>query len=89
MDSAEIAASDPRVRAILTEPDAYFSAALRRAWPQAGADIQGALDRRAQDRRNGTGRSETHRLLLRFTRSSRRPIRRYPVSRYDRQDAGL
>lgn len=59
MNSAETAASDPRVRAILTEPDAYFSAALRRAWPQAGADIRVALDRRvqarrAQARRNGT-----------------------------------
>lgn len=39
MDSAELAASDPRVRAILTESDAYFSAALRRAWPQAGAGL--------------------------------------------------
>jgi hypothetical protein len=50
MDSTEIAASDPRVRAILTEPDAYFTAALRRAWPQAGADIQASLDRRARNR---------------------------------------
>ena len=54
MDGAPLAAGDPRVRAILTEPDAYFSAALRRAWPQAGADIQAALDRRARTRRNGT-----------------------------------
>lgn len=54
MDSAELAASDPRVRAILTEPDAYFSAALRRAWPQAGADIQAALDQRARAQRNGS-----------------------------------
>jgi hypothetical protein len=54
MDGAQLAAGDPRVRAILTEPDAYFSAALRRAWPQAGADIQAALDRRARTRRNAT-----------------------------------
>jgi hypothetical protein len=53
-DSAELAARDPRVRAILTEPDAYFAAARRRAWPQAGADIQAALDRRARTRHNTT-----------------------------------
>jgi D-alanyl-D-alanine carboxypeptidase len=53
MESAELAAHDPRVRAILTDPDAYFSAALRRAWPQAGADIQAVLDRRARARHNG------------------------------------
>lgn len=65
MDSAELAASDPRVRAILTEPDAYFSAALRRAWPQAGADIHAALDRRAQARRNGSRSPRLSRLFLR------------------------
>lgn len=73
MDSAELAASDPRVRAILTEPDAYFSAALRRAWPQAGADIQAALDRRALARRNGTRRHRFLRLLRRFLQPSRHP----------------
>ena len=65
MDSAEIAASDPRVRAILTEPDAYFSAALRRAWPQAGADIQAALDRRARTSSNHTGGSRVRAVLRR------------------------
>jgi hypothetical protein len=65
MDGAGLAASDPRVRAILTEPDAYFSAALRRAWPQAGADIQAALDRRARDRRNGARGLRFLRLFLR------------------------
>ena len=66
MDSAGLAASDPRVRAILTEPDAYFSAALRRAWPQAGADIQAALDRQARARRNG---ARSPRFLWLFLRS--------------------
>ncbi len=65
MDSAELAASDPRVRAILTEPDAYFTAALRRAWPQAGADVQAALDQRARARRNGARSPRFLRLLLR------------------------
>jgi hypothetical protein len=65
MESAELAAHDPRVRAILTEPDAYFSAALRRAWPQAGADIQAALDRRARARRNGARGPVFLRLLAR------------------------
>lgn len=68
MDGAPLAAGDPRVRAILTEPDAYFSTALRRAWPQAGADIQAALDRRARARRNGrngTGGGRLLRLLRR------------------------
>jgi hypothetical protein len=55
VDHAELAASDPRVRAILTDPDAYFSAALRLAWPQAGADIQAALDKRARARRDDCG----------------------------------
>lgn len=66
MDGAGLAASDPRIRAILTEPDAYFAAARRRAWPQAGADIRAALDRRARARHNGT---RGHRLLLSFLRS--------------------
>ena len=64
MDSAEIAASDPRVHAILTEPDAYFSAALRRAWPQAGADIQAALDQRTRAGHNGTRRPRFLRTFL-------------------------
>lgn len=54
MDGARIAASDPRVRAILTEPEAYFMAARRRAWPQAGADIHAALDLRARARSRRT-----------------------------------
>jgi len=66
MASAELAASDPRVRAILTEPDAYFSAARRRAWPQAGADIQAALDRRARARHHGARSPRLVRLLLHF-----------------------
>jgi hypothetical protein len=53
MDSTELVASDPRVRAILTDPDAYFSAAMRRAWPEAAADIQAALDQRARARHDG------------------------------------
>ena len=65
MDGAQLAAGDPRVRAILTEPDAYFSAALRRAWPQAGADIQAALDRRARTRRNSIRGRRFLRLLRR------------------------
>jgi hypothetical protein len=54
MDGAEVIARDPRVRAILTTPDAYFSAAHRRAWPQAGADIELELSRRSRARRNGS-----------------------------------
>jgi hypothetical protein len=65
MDSAGLAASDPRVRAILTEPDAYFAAALRRAWPQAAADIHAALDQQARARRNGARYPRLLRLLLR------------------------
>lgn len=53
MDGVEVAAGDPRVRAILTEPDAYFSAAIRRAWPQACADVELELRSRARDPRNG------------------------------------
>jgi hypothetical protein len=71
VDSAKTAASDPRVRAILTDPDAYFSAALRRAWPRAGADVQSALNWRAQARDNGSSVPGFRRLLSRSTRSSR------------------
>jgi hypothetical protein len=46
-----VVARDPRVRSILTHPDAYFSAARRRAWPQARADVELELDHRA--RRDG------------------------------------
>jgi hypothetical protein len=73
MDGAELAAADPRVRAILTEPDSYFSEALRRAWPQAGADIQAILDRRAQVRRH---RSRGPRLLRALHR--RQPVSQSP-----------
>lgn len=69
MDGTGLAASDPRVRAILTDPDAYFSAALRRAWPQAGADIQAAIDWRSRVRRNGTRGPR----FLRWFRRSLRP----------------
>jgi hypothetical protein len=69
MDGAPLAAGDPRVRAILTEPDAYFSTALRRAWPQAGADIQAALDRRARTRRNGRHGTRVRRFLRLFRRT--------------------
>lgn len=65
MDGTGLAASDPRVRAILTEPDAYFSAALRRAWPQAGADVQLLLRHRTQA---GRGGARGPRLLSVFTR---------------------
>jgi hypothetical protein len=76
MDGTGLAASDPRVRAILTEPDAYFSAALRRAWPQARADIELELDRRTRTRGSGIG-------CLRFVRRFLRPGHgRIPVLRY-------
>lgn len=64
MDSAELAASDPRVRAILTEPDAYFAAARRRAWPQAAADIHAALDQHARAQPNGARHPRFLRLFL-------------------------
>jgi hypothetical protein len=64
MDGAEVIARDPRVRAILTQPEAYFSAARRRAWPQARADIALELDRRDRARRNGS-LSLLHSLLKR------------------------
>jgi hypothetical protein len=71
MDHAELAARDPRVRAILTNPDAYFSAALRLAWPQAGADVQAVLDRRARVRRDGANCNRILRLLPRSILPSR------------------
>lgn len=64
LDGAELVADDPRVRAILTEPDAYFSDALRRAWPQARADIEQQLDRRSRTRRDGTRALRFRRTLL-------------------------
>jgi hypothetical protein len=64
LHGAEFLADDPRVRAILTEPDAYFSAALRRAWPQARADIEQQLDRRGRNRRDGTPALRFLRMLL-------------------------
>jgi hypothetical protein len=78
MDHAELAARDPRVRAILTDPDAYFSAALRLAWPQAGADVQAVLDRHAQARREDAGGLRVLRLLPRSILPSRRPRERFP-----------
>jgi hypothetical protein len=66
MDGTELVADDPRVRAILTQPDAYFSAALRRAWPQARADIEQELDRRTRMRRNGTRSLRFFRLFSGF-----------------------
>jgi hypothetical protein len=53
MDERTIIARDARVSAMLTNPDLYFSAARRRAWAQAGADVAADLDRRARARRNG------------------------------------
>lgn len=64
MDGAEPVAADPRVRALLTEPDAYFSAALRRAWPQAGADVELELGRRARARSYGARRRRLFRRFL-------------------------
>ena len=61
-----LAARDPRVRSILTEPDAYFSAARRRAWPQARADVELELHHRRRARRDG------HRGLRRFQAFRRR-----------------
>jgi hypothetical protein len=65
MESAELAASDPRVRAILTQPDAYFAAARRRAWPQAAADIHAVLNQQARAQHNGARIPWLLRLLLR------------------------
>lgn len=67
LDRAGLAANDPRVRAILAEPDAYFSAARRRAWPQARADIQHELDRRTRTRRHAPRALRFLRRLLRPT----------------------
>jgi hypothetical protein len=50
-DRGLVLARDPRVRSILTEPDAYFSAARRRAWPQARADVELELHHRSRARR--------------------------------------
>ena len=63
MDQAELAATDPRVRAILTDPEAYFSTALRLAWPEAGADIQAALANGARARRDDACSLQILRLL--------------------------
>jgi hypothetical protein len=82
MDGAGLLASDPRVRAILTEPDAYFSAALRRAWPQARADIELELNRRIHTRRNDIS---AIRLFRTFLRPRHRLI---PVSHYRPPDQG-
>jgi hypothetical protein len=48
-----VVARDPRVRSILTHPDAYFSAARRRAWPPARADVELELEQRSRARRDG------------------------------------
>ncbi len=61
-----VVAHDPRVRSILTHPGAYFSAARRRAWPQARADVELELDHRSRARRNG------HRRLRRLHAFRRR-----------------
>ena len=53
MDERTIVARDERVSAMLTNPDVYFSAARRRAWVKAVADVAADLDRRARTRRNG------------------------------------
>jgi hypothetical protein len=76
MDGAGLAASDPRVRAILTEPDVYISAALRRAWPQARTDFELELDRRIRIRGSGI------RCLRSFRRFLRLRHRWIPVLRY-------
>jgi len=47
-----LVAKDPRVLAILTEPDAYFDDARRKAWREARVDIATDLDRRARRRGN-------------------------------------
>lgn len=49
----EIVARDPRVLAILTGPDDYFSNARRAAWRKAREDVATDLERRARRRRNG------------------------------------
>lgn len=50
----EIVARDPRVLAILTGPDDYFSNARRAAWRKAREDVATDLERRARRRRNGS-----------------------------------
>ncbi|MPZ95147.1 MAG: hypothetical protein GEU96_09595 [Propionibacteriales bacterium] len=52
MDSTQVSAHDPRVVAILTNPDDYFSKASRRAWAKARADIAAEVNRRARQRSN-------------------------------------
>lgn len=54
-DRSLLLARDPRVRSILTDPDSYFAVARRRAWPQAGAEIEAELDHRRACR-NGNHR---------------------------------
>ena len=46
-----VVARDPRVAAILTRPDDYFSRARARAWLAAGHDIRTDLKRRQSLRR--------------------------------------
>jgi len=48
-----IVARDPRVLAILTRPDDYFTNARRTAWRKAREDVATDLERRARQRRNG------------------------------------
>lgn len=49
----DIAASDPRVLAILRTPDEYFARARRHQWLKAEEDVAADLQRRAERRRNG------------------------------------
>jgi hypothetical protein len=48
-----VVARDPRVAAILTRPDDYFSRARARAWLAAGHDVRSDLRRRRLLRRGG------------------------------------
>lgn len=54
-----VVARDPRVSAILTNPDLYFNDACHRAWDNARADIARELARRARDRRDHAARRPT------------------------------
>lgn len=47
-----VIARDPRVAAILTRPDDYFSRARTRAWLAAGHDVRSDLKRRKSQWRN-------------------------------------
>lgn len=52
MTELEAVDSGLRVAAILTDPEAYFAEAARRAWESAAADVAADLEARAEHRRN-------------------------------------